>query len=125
MEFQNALAGVERKIAEGRKLWENQPHMQKLYDSQKKGVEQAKVDAGKALRLGTDVVQFMRNQLQMMESSPSWSMPQSSFEQAVSMRVGYKAAFDAVQKLLVEEHLCAKDASRTGPDRPANEISLY
>ena len=51
MEFQNALAGVERKIAEGRKLWENQLHMQKLYDSQKKGVEQAKVDAGKALRL--------------------------------------------------------------------------
>ena len=83
------------------------------------------MDAGKALRLGTDVVQFMRNQLQMMESSPAWSMPQSSFEQAVSMRVGYKAAFDAVQKLLVQERLRAKDASRSGPDRSANESSLY
>ena len=83
------------------------------------------MDAGKALRLGTDVVQFMRNQLQMMESSPAWSMPQASFEQAVSMRVGYKAAFDAVKKLLVQERLRAKDASRTGPDRSANEISLY
>jgi len=68
--------------------------------------------------------EFMRNQLQMMESSPAWSMPQSSFEQAVSMRVGYKAAFDAVQKLLVQERLRAKDASRTEPDRPANESSL-
>jgi|GEM_PF-3734912 hypothetical protein len=124
MEFQNALAGVERKIAEGRKLWESEVHMQKLYDAQKKGLDQAKVDAGKAVRLGTDVVQFMRNQLQMMESSSAWSMPQSSFEQAVSMRVGYKAAVDAVQKLLAQERLRVKDASRTGPDRPANESSL-
>ena len=95
--------------------------MQALYDAQKKGLEQARVDTGKAVRLGTDVVQFMRNQLQMMESSQAWSMPQSKFEQAVSMRVGYKAAVDAVQKQLVQEPLRAKDTSRTGSDRSAIE----
>ena len=121
MEFQNALAEVERKVAEGRKLWEGQAHMQALYDAQKKGLEQARVDAGKAVRLGTDVVQFMRNQLQMMESSHAWSMPQSKFEQAVSMRVGYKAAVDAVQKQLEQESFRVKDASRTGSDRSAIE----
>jgi hypothetical protein len=45
------LAEVERKIAEGRKLWEGQAHMQALYDAQKKGLERAKADAGKAVRL--------------------------------------------------------------------------
>ena len=121
MKFQDALARVEHSMSEGRKLWQGQAHMQSLYDAQKKGLERAKVDVGKAVRLGMDVIQYMRNQLQMMENSHSWSKPQSSFEEEVSMRVGYKAAVDAVQKLLVQESLREKDASRTVSDRSAIE----
>jgi hypothetical protein len=115
---------VERIIAEGRQHWWGEGHTQQLYDAQTKGVEKAKVDAGKAIRLGTDVIQFMRNQLEMMDCSSAWSMPQPSFEQAMSMRVGYKAAYDAVGKLLVQERLRSRVVTRERPDRPGNDRTL-
>ena len=124
MELQKAFLEVERIMAAGRQHWWGQGRMQQLYDAQTKGVDQAKVDAGKAIRLGTEIIQFMRNQLQMMDCSSAWSMPQSSFEQAMSMRVGYKAAYDAVEKLLVQERLRSKDMGRVRPDRPGNDRSL-
>lgn len=124
MELQKAFVEVERIIAAGRQNWWVQGHMQQLYDAQTRGLDQAKMDAGKALRLGTDVVQFMRNQLQMMDCSSAWSMPQSSFEQAISMRVGYKAAYDAVGKLLVQERLGSRVVSNEKPDRPGNDRTL-
>jgi hypothetical protein len=77
-EIQKAFVEVERRIAEGKRLWGTQEHMQKLYDAQMKGAYQAKVDIGKASSLGTDLIQFMRSQLQAMGSSSAWSMPQSS-----------------------------------------------
>ena len=40
-----------------------------------------------------------------MDCSSAWPMSQSSFEQAMSTRVGYKAAYDAVENLLVQERL--------------------
>jgi hypothetical protein len=124
MELQKAFVEVERMIAEGRRHWWGQGRMQQLYDAQTRGVDQANVDAGKAIRLGTEVVQFMRNQLQIMDCSSAWSMPQSSFEQAMSMRVGYKAAYDAVEKLLVQERLRSKDMGRANPRRPSNDRTL-
>jgi len=124
MEIQKAFLEVERIIAEGRQYWWGQGHMQQLYDAQTKGVDQAKMDAGKAIRLGTDVIQFIRSQLQMMDCSSAWSMPQSSFEQAMSMRVGYKAAYDAMEKLLVQERLRSRVEGRERPDRPGNDRSL-
>jgi hypothetical protein len=124
MEIQKGFREVERIIAEGRQHWWGQGHMQQLYDAQTKGFEKAKVDAGKAIRLGTDVIQFMRNQLQMMDCSSAWSTQQSSFEQAMSMRVGYKAAYDAVEKLLVQERLRPRVERRERPDRPRNDRSL-
>jgi hypothetical protein len=124
MEIQKAFVAVERIIAEGRRHWCGQGQMQMLYDAQTRGVDQAKVDAGKAIRLGMDVIQFMRNQLQMMDCSSAWSMPQSSFEQAMSMRVGYKAAYDAVGKLFVQERLRSRVVSRESPDRPGNDRTL-
>jgi hypothetical protein len=51
-------------------------------------------------------------------------MAQSSFEQAMSMRVGYKAASDAVEKLLVQERLCSKAVIRERLDRPGNDRTL-
>ena len=98
--------------------------MQQLYDAQTKGIEKAKVDAGKAIRLGTDVIQFMQNQLQVMDCSSAWSTHQASFEQVMSMRVGYKAAYDAVGKLLVQERLRSRAVSRERPDLAGNERSL-
>jgi hypothetical protein len=124
MEIQKAFVDVERAIAEGRQHWWGQGHMQQLYDAQTKGVDQARVDAGKAIRLGADIIQFMRNQLQVMDCSSAWSMAQSSFEQAMSMRVGYKAASDAVEKLLVQERLCSKAVIRERLDRPGNDRTL-
>lgn len=124
MEIQKAFIEVERIIAEGRQHWWGQSHVQQLYDAQTKGVDQAKMDAGKASRLGTDVIQFMRNQLQMMDCSSAWSMPQSSFEQAISMKVGYKAAFDAVEKSIVQERLRPKHMSHERPHRTGNDRSI-
>ena len=124
MELQKAFVEVERMIAEGRRHWWGQGRMQQLYDAQTRGVDQAKADAGKAIRLGTEVVLFMRNQLQIMDCSSAWSMPQSSFEQAKSMRVGYKAAYDAVGKLLVQERLRLRAVSRESPDRPGIDRTL-
>ena len=124
MEIDKAFVNVERIIAEGRQHWRGQGHMQKLYDAQQKGADQAKMDAGRAIRLRTDVIQFMRNQLQMMDCTSAWSMPQSSFEQAISMRVGYKAAYDAVGKILAQERLRSRVESREIPDRPRNDRSL-
>ena len=124
MEIQKAFREVERIIAEGRQHWWGESHMQQLYDAQTKGIEKAKVDAGKAIRLGTDVIQFMRNQLQMMDFSSAWSTQRASFEQVMSMRVGYKAAYDAVGKLLVQERLRSRTVSRERPDLAGNERSL-
>jgi hypothetical protein len=124
VEIQKAFVEVERIIAEGRQHWWGEGHMKQLYDAQTKGVEKAKVDAGKAIRLGTDVMQFMRNQIHMMDCSSAWSMPQSAFEQAMSIRVGYKAAYDAVGKLLVQERLRPKNVSHERPYRPYNDRSI-
>ena len=66
----------------------------------------------------------MRNQLQMMDCSSAWSMLQASFEQAMSMRADYKAACDAVGKLLVRERLRSRAVSRERPDRPGNDRTL-
>ena len=98
--------------------------MQQLYDAQTKGVDQAKMDASKAICLGTDVIHFMRNQIQTMDCSSAWSMPQALFEQAMSMRVGYRAAYDAVEKLVVQERLRLRVVSSERPDRPCKDRSL-
>jgi len=124
MEIHRAFVEVERLIAEGRRHWGSQEHMQKLYDAQMRGVYQAKADIGKGSRLRTDLIRFMRSQLQVMNSSSAWSMPQSSFEEVISMRVGYKAAYDAIEKLVAQERLRPRVASRERPDRPGNDRSL-
>jgi hypothetical protein len=124
MELQKAFMEVKKGIAEGRRLWEGQRHMQGLYDAQMIGVEQAKFDVGKASRLGTNIIQFMRSQLQAMDSTSAWSMPQLAFERTISIRIGYRAAFDAIGRLLAEERTRNEQRGHTVLDRSISEISL-